>query len=208
MFFPKKLIAAAVLMSCTAAFAGQPTVPDLRIQAEWNKPHNDENWDDGGVGFTAQALFWQPNDFAIGASLGMQSVDANSSPETFGNVTGELSGDARIIYLGVSAIQQIPLQNNMSVQGEAGLRYAKVNSDVDITYRSGTSSVTDDVDMEHAFLGLLAVDLMMKANPQLNLFGGLGVQTEFDKGDAKAFGRKDKNTIGSAFLRLGAQMSF
>jgi len=210
MSFHKKLLAAALLLTSTASFAGTPTAPDLRLDVSWNKPHNDENWDSSGFGFTAQALFWQTKDFAIAASLGTEKYDANTDDynNSFTGVSGQLSGDASINYIGVSAIHRIALQNNLSLQGEAGLRYADVSSDVELTYTNSIGSASDKVDMDSSFLGLLAADLVMKVNPQFSVLVGAGVETDINKGHAKAFGAKDDNTLGSAFLRLGTQVSF
>lgn len=210
MSFHKKLLAATLLLTSTAAFAGPSSAPDLRLDVSGNKPHNDENWESSSVGFTAQALFWQTKDFAVATSLGMQKYKANTDEynnELVG-ITGQLEGDARVSYLGVSAIQRIPLKNDFSLQGEAGVRYARVSSSVDLSYSGDAGTVTDKVEMESGFLGLLAADLVMKMNSQISLLAGGGLQFDITKGHAKAFGDSDKNTLGSSFLRVGAQFSF
>jgi hypothetical protein len=210
MSFHNKLAVVALLLTSTATYAGALSVPDLHLDVSWNKPRNDDNWDNSNFAFTVQGLFWRTKELALAASLGVEKRDANTDTvnTSADGVTGRLRGDADITYLGVSAIYRMPLQGNLSWQGELGIKYAIVSSNVDLTYSNGTDSTTDNVDMDNAFLGLLAADLVYKVNPQLSVLVGGGVLSDIDKGHAKAFGEKDDNTLGSAFLRLGTQISF
>jgi hypothetical protein len=206
---PKSKIMLAAAMLIVSPFAlAQPPTPDLRVGLSWDSPSDDDNWDGGGVGFEVQAVFWLQNKIGIAASLGRTSWDANTDIETIGSTTGALHGDADLTYIGVSAVHDWALQGQWSFRGEAGVRYVDVDSNVDIYYANGSGRVTDKLDIDNGVTGILAGDALLKVSEAVTLFGGAGVQFDLMKGDASAFGDDNSSSLGSVFIRAGAQFHF
>jgi hypothetical protein len=201
------MLAAALLILSPLASA-QSNAPDVRIGLSWDSPSDDDNWDKGGVGFDVQAVFWLPNKIGIAASLGRTSWDANDDVETVDAVSGALDGDADLTYIGVSAVHDWALQGQWSFRGEAGIRYVMVDSNVDIYYVNSSGSATEELDIDNGVTGVLAGDALLKVNENVTLFGGAGVQFDLVKGDASAFGDDNESSLGSVFIRAGAQFHF
>jgi len=180
--------------------------PDsVRLNLNWSFPRSDDNWD-GGFGLTAQAIYpakFIPEEYGKyewAVSLGTSSWDVNedSGLGINGN-TARLEGDARSINLGGSFIRT-DLLNNFELTSEVGLIYSSISADVNLVY---PSAITQEVDIDDAFLGLLAVDLKYQANEDLTVFGGIGYQFDISKGDATTSTDSEENTMNAFFLRGG-----
>ncbi len=208
MSFTKKLLTAVLLISSTAALAAPTAGPEFKLGLTWDKAGKTDNWD-GGVGVAAQALFWHNKSFAFAATLGTSKWDSNTDTKTFSDgISGELKGDARLNYLGISGIQVFPFQDNLSAELEAGMRVVSVSSNVKLSYTDGTTTATDKLEFGTAFTGIIAGDLLMKLNAQTKLFGGVGYQFDVTKARGKAFDAYDNNSLASAFIRAGVQFSY
>lgn len=164
---------------------------------------------DDMYGIEAQYRLWfGANPFGLAASIGWMKANAREeSANLIDPSLGSFSGSADMTPIGASALWKFVEGESWRVNLEAGLRYVLINSDVEMKrYDLG---ITEQVEMENAWTGVLGFDVDWLLTEYFALFAGAGVQVDISPGEmsTKSEWLYDNNLKGYSF-KLGGKFLF
>lgn len=195
------LLLLSVFMTSAVCLAANT---ELRFRPFLLFPGDDDTWDDA-AGFEAQCVFWTTSNFGIAVAAGLQKWNVTDGIYTEPGYAVEADGDATVIPFGASVLfRPLPVNSQIILTLEGGLRYAIVNSDIDVVATDYEYIYGDEVDIDNGLIGILGVDVGIPFSQKASLSFGAGYQFDIAKGDAEWYGINiGENELKGLMLNFG-----
>ncbi len=221
-------IAVGIACAVVLAVAWQPVIAgesssELVVQGRYFRPKDDDNYDKG-YGAEVQMRWWLGPSWGMAAAIGFCNWEVDEEEAAVAEyvpgyaayeVYASIEGDVRLVPVGVSLICRAPVNEQVSVRGEAGIRYVIVESDAEgevqvgaaVPVYGGAVAVKDEIDIDDGIIGVLAGELNFKASEAVSFLAGVGYQFDVSKGDVEWAGEDcGENELQAWFLMAGVSL--
>jgi hypothetical protein len=211
----KGLFLLFLFLSATVVAAGET---EVKFTANYIMPGDDETWDKA-IGAEGQVVFWIIPEFGIAPSIAISKWSINEMYEELYDpyydlyVAAGIEGNATAIPIGISLLVRPPIEDEVGLMFEAGLRYVPFSSNVKasalVTDGADAVYLSDKVRLGSSLIVTLAADVTFAAGPRTNLYAGLGYQIDMSKGKATWLGEDiGDNKLYGLFIRTGLGFTF
>ncbi len=176
-------------------------------------PDRDDEWDVGAK-FDIGYVFWASPHFGLWLGAGAQGW--NVAEERIGLDGGswaDISGRVSLVPIGASVFWANPLNENLSLQLETGLRYAVVDSRARVeTWRPYSRThmevTTDPIEIDDTVLGIVSLTASYTSGAW-SLGAGVGYQWDLVRPDQKIDGHRIAEArFDAALLMLTLNLNF
>ncbi len=176
-------------------------------------PERDDEWDVGAK-FDLGYVFWaSPH---LGLWLGAGAQGWNVAEERIGLGGGswaDISGRVSLVPIGASVLWANPMNDNLSLQLETGLRYTVVDSKARVETwrpysRTHMAVTTDPIEIDDTVLGIVSLTAAYTSGAW-SLGAGVGYQWDLVRPDQKIDGHRIAETkFDAALLMLTLNLHF
>ena len=159
-----------------------------------------------GVEF--QYTYWPGLPLGVSVMGGVMSADVRAkNRQLIDPNIAVFKGSAQLIPIGVSGLLNVVDANQWRIDGEAGIRYVFMSSDIRV--QSVATGAGEDVGQEDGVVAVLRLNVNRRVAERWSLFCGGGVQFDLSAGKISFGGEKqgDDNLKGYS-LSFGATYSF
>lgn len=159
-------------------------------------------------GAEVQYSYWFSRPWGVSGVLGLMSADVRKDNKHLVDPSvGTFTDSASMVPIGVSVLYNLIDYGTWRIDGEAGLRYIFISSDIQV--KSVATGEKSSVDLDNATVFVLRANVYRMLTEELDLFISAGMQNDIIAGDVSVAGKKvgDDNLKGYS-LSLGLTYEF